>query len=100
MKFLIRPIIKFPYLTVIIITAITVYFGWNLQYLTVDNDVNSMLPDDHPVKISQNKIKAQFALKNPKKNRIRPEAINNGTLKGKAVITPPTAKQRNIIATK
>jgi predicted RND superfamily exporter protein len=60
MKYLIKPIIKHHYLTVIIICAITAFMGYQLKYLRIDNDVMNTLPDDHPTKIAQKEMEEDF----------------------------------------
>ncbi len=53
MKYLIKLITKHYYLTSILILGLTLYFGYNLKDLRIDNGVLTMLPDDHISKISQ-----------------------------------------------
>ncbi len=60
MRYLLRPIIKHYYLTSIIILAITIFLCFNLKNLRFDNDVTTMLPDDHPTKIAQKDMQETF----------------------------------------
>ncbi len=60
MKYLIKPIINHHYLTAIIILAITIFMGYQLRYLGIDNDMMATLPADHPTKIAQNKMEEDF----------------------------------------
>ncbi len=60
MKYLITPIIKHPYITTFLISIITLFFGYNLKNLQVDNDVINLLPDDHVTKIAQESIEKDF----------------------------------------
>ncbi len=60
MKYLVRPIIKYPYITVILISAITFFFVYHLKNLQLNNDTYVMVPDDHPLMVAQNNIEADF----------------------------------------
>ncbi len=60
MKYLIKPIIKHHYLTVLLILAITMILGYYLKDLKIDNDVTNMLEDDNPTKIAQKMIDKEF----------------------------------------
>ncbi len=62
MKYIVKVVTRFPFVTVILMTAITLYLGSFLKDLHMDNDIASMIPDDHPTNIAQNKIEEDFGV--------------------------------------
>lgn len=42
--------IRFPWLVVLVVLAITVFFAYNLKNIRIDNEISTFLPDDDPVK--------------------------------------------------
>ncbi len=60
MRFFNQTIVKYPKLTVVIITAITIFLGYYLTKLQFDNDVANMLPDDNPTRLAQTAIEEEF----------------------------------------
>jgi hypothetical protein len=55
-----RKILKHNKLIVIIISLITVFFIFQLPKIEINNDIQVFLPDDHPTKISNNRLDEIF----------------------------------------
>ncbi len=55
-----QTVVKYPKLTVIIITAITIFLGYHLSRLEIDNDVINMLPEDNLTRLAQQAIEEDF----------------------------------------
>jgi predicted RND superfamily exporter protein len=60
MKYIVRPIINHPYLTVILISVITVFFAYNLTNLKLNNDTYEIVPAGHPLISAQHDIEEDF----------------------------------------
>ena len=45
-----------------IITAITIFLGYHLTKLQIDNDVINMLPEDNPTRMAQDAIEKDFGV--------------------------------------
>jgi len=62
MKHLIRPIIKYPFLTVGIILLITIILGYLSKDIKYDIDFMKMLPEDNPVRVAQESMEEEFGV--------------------------------------
>lgn len=55
-----RGVTKFPILVIAVILALTIFLGYYMSKTTINNDTESFLPDDNPVKVYNNKTKDIF----------------------------------------
>ncbi len=62
MKYLIRPIIKHPYLTVGVVLLITILLGYSSKNIKLETDFMKMLPENHPVRTAQEAMEEEFGL--------------------------------------
>ncbi|MBW2217766.1 MAG: MMPL family transporter, partial [Deltaproteobacteria bacterium] len=62
MEYLIKPIIKHPYLTIGLIVLITIFLGHNISTLKIDTEITKMLPEGHPTRIAEDTIKEEFGI--------------------------------------
>jgi hydrophobe/amphiphile efflux-3 (HAE3) family protein len=62
MKHLIRPIIKYPFLTVGVILLITILLGYHSKNIKFDTDFMKMLPEDNPVRVAQESMEEEFGV--------------------------------------
>ena len=50
MKKLTDLILRFPYVLILLVVGLTVFLGYQIQFLRIDNELASFIPDDHPEK--------------------------------------------------
>jgi len=62
MKYLIKPIINHPYLTICLIFLVSLFLGYEIKNLKVDTDITKMLPEDHPTRIAEDAMKEAFGI--------------------------------------
>jgi len=62
MKYLIKPIINHPYLTVSIIVLITIILGYSSKNIRIETDFMKMLPEGHPVRTAQEEMEEEFGV--------------------------------------
>ena len=62
MKYLIKPIINHPYLTICLIFLISLFLAYQARTLKVDIDIMKLLPEDHPTRIAEDAIKEEFGV--------------------------------------
>lgn len=60
MNFLIKPIMKFPFATVCFMAILTLFFGYNLKNLKIDEDLRNVIPETHPVRVQMDEIENEF----------------------------------------
>ncbi len=53
-------VVKHPKIIIIIIAIVTLFFSWQLIYISLDNDVLSFIPDDNPEVIKYYNSEEQF----------------------------------------
>jgi len=54
--------IRFPWVIIGLVVAITLFFGTQFPKVSFDNDPENMLAEDEPVRVFHNKVKAQYNL--------------------------------------
>ncbi len=62
MKYLIKPIINHPYLTICLIFLVSIFLGYEIRNLKVDTDLTKMIPEDHPTRIAEDAMKEAFGI--------------------------------------
>lgn len=62
MERLARIVTKKPMVNIVIIFCLTLFLGWQMTRVTMDNDVKSMLPQDDPVIKLDNEVAKVFGL--------------------------------------
>ena len=60
MEKLVQGIIKLKWVIVISVLCLTLFFGYQIKYLTINSDVLSTLPDDDPTSILYKNIGDQY----------------------------------------
>jgi len=62
MKYLIKPIVKYPFLTVGIIILNTIILGYLSKNIKFETDFMKMLPEDNPARIAQARMEEKFGV--------------------------------------
>ncbi len=62
MRFFNKTVVNYPKLIVMIITAMTIFFGYHLTQLQIDNNVTNMLPEDNPTRMAHEAIEEEFGV--------------------------------------
>jgi len=60
MEKLAQKIIKLKWIIVVSVLALTIFFGYQTKFLTINSDILSSLPDDDPAASLYKEIGAQF----------------------------------------
>lgn len=60
MKLFTQWVLKYRWIVIILMLALTGFFAWQMPKMSIDNSIDNMLPADHPAKQTYDKVSETF----------------------------------------